>query len=167
MGRIERTVLWAETEPVVRKVLFAGFLLLLLWLLAIMAAPVLVSAQYKVLNILGSAIYFFMDPVCHQLPGRSLFMSGLPMPVCARCFAIYLTGTVVVGFAIMRKAFYLWPTHRYVILSLLAGVLIVPEKAGWMADYVEVRMLAGGLLGVLIFRLLLEAVVYGKRKVNE
>jgi hypothetical protein len=46
-------------------------------------------------------------------------------------------------------------------------VLIVPEKAGWMADYVEVRMLAGGLLGVLIFRLLLEAVVYGKRKVNE
>ncbi len=163
MERIKHRMLWAETDPVSHKFLFAGFFLLLLWLMAIVVAPVLVAAPYKALNLLGSAIYFFMDPVCHQLPDRSLFISGLPMPVCARCFAIYLTGTVVIGFAIMKKAFYLWPARWYIVLTLLAAVLILPEKAGWMADYVEIRMLAGVLLGVLIFRLILEAIVYGKK----
>jgi len=167
MERDKKKVLWEHTDAGLRKGIMIFFVALLAWVGAMAGAPFLVNAPYECFKTWGSAIYFFMDPVCHQLPGRSLFVSGLPMPVCARCFAIYLTGTVVVGFAIMRKAFYLWPTHRYVILSLLAGVLIVPEKAGWMADYVTVRMLAGGLLGVLIFRLLLEAVVYGKRKVNE
>ncbi len=166
MKQRNKAVCWAETEPLLRKVVLAGFVLLTLWLAAIVLAPLFVSAQSTALNMLGSAIYFFMDPVCHQLPARSLFENGLPMPVCARCFAIYLSGMVVVGFAIVKKAFYLWPARWYVFLTIAAASMIVPEKVGWMDDYLEVRLLAGALLGVLIFRLLLEAVVYGKRNVN-
>jgi len=167
MGNAKNTILWSEADKSLRRVLLSGFIVLLFWLMAIIAAPVLVSTRYKFLNIFGSAIYFFMDPVCHQLPERSLFVSGLPMPVCARCFSIYFTGTVVYGFAIFKKAFYLWPVRWYVALTVSAALMILPEKAGWMADYVEIRMLAGVLLGVLIFRLILEAVIYGKRKMNE
>ncbi len=166
MKRKEQIVPWSEAAPVLRKLLVAGFLLSVLWLTAIVAAPVLVAAKSRFLQMAGSAIYFFMDPVCHQLTDRCLFISGLPMPVCARCFSIYAAGTVVTGVAVAKKAFYLWPVRWYAFLAAGAAILIVPEKAGWVGDYVEARILAGVLLGVLIFRLILEAVVYGKRKRN-
>jgi uncharacterized membrane protein len=28
-------------------------------------------------------------PVCHQAPGRSLWLNGAPMAVCERCFGLY------------------------------------------------------------------------------
>lgn len=41
-------------------------------------------------------------PVCHQAPGRSLWINGAPMAVCERCFGLYsgLWLGVLVGFGL-------------------------------------------------------------------
>ena len=68
-----------------------GFVLF--WVGLIVAAP-LVS------NI-SSPIYTFFSYVCHQIPERTLHISGHPMAVCSRCFGVYfglLAGIVLYPF---------------------------------------------------------------------
>ena len=44
---------------------------------------------------LGAAlVYAVGDRVCHQRPERSFAVGGTPMPVCARCSGLYLSGTL-------------------------------------------------------------------------
>jgi uncharacterized membrane protein len=45
--------------------------------------------------------------VCHQLPERSFYVSGVQLPVCARCTALYLGG--VAGMAVWATR---WPLVR-------------------------------------------------------
>ena len=66
------------------RFLLIGFFSLLAWNAAIFIAPVLVQTSWAFFQYLGTAIYFFMDPVCHQIPARSLFLDDLPMPVCSK-----------------------------------------------------------------------------------
>jgi len=146
------------------KLLYAGFCLLLVWNLAIIGAPYLVNSHNKIFQYLGSAVYFFMDPVCHQLPDRSLFIAALPMPVCARCFFIYLAGLFVVGWPLFTKRFSCWPRFVYIILGIFVGLDILSEKLQLFENWFELRMLSGFVLGALIFRLILEGVVVGSRK---
>ena len=54
-----------------------------IWLLLLLAAP------------LESALVFIYDigaRICHQRPERSFHLAGVPLPVCARCFGLYLSG---------------------------------------------------------------------------
>ena len=43
-------------------------------------------------------LYAAGSVVCHQLPDRSFFLNGRPLPVCARCTGLYLGG--MIGFAV-------------------------------------------------------------------
>ena len=72
-----------------------GFILLTLWLAAIIFSPVMMQSENEILKYIATAIYWFMDPVCHQLPERSIFIDKLPMPVCGRCFFIYSGGFLI------------------------------------------------------------------------
>ena len=42
----------------------------------------------------AGAVYALASRVCHQQPGRSFAVAGTPMPVCARCTGLYVSGTV-------------------------------------------------------------------------
>jgi uncharacterized membrane protein len=57
----------------------------LLWIGVIFLAPYLKS-QASGLNIFAYAVF---EPICHQIPARSLFLFGHPLAVCARCLGIY------------------------------------------------------------------------------
>jgi uncharacterized membrane protein len=61
--------------------------LALLWVLALAAAPLLPVPLAGVLYAAGSLI-------CHQLPERSFHVQSFQLPVCARCFGLYVGGAV-------------------------------------------------------------------------
>ena len=131
---------------------------LLFWNLAILFAPILASSSHSVLQIISGGIYFFMDPVCHQLPERSLFIYEWPMPVCARCFSIYLSVFITLMFTMLRKRLILWPGRIYFIIILLVGLEIGAEKLDLIQNWFELRMLNGVLLGIMAARLFMESI---------
>lgn len=51
-------------------------------------------------NDIVLAVYRAGDWVCHQYPERSLKINGNQMPICARCFAIYLGMSAISGVAV-------------------------------------------------------------------
>lgn len=135
---------------------------LILWNGLIILAPILGQSSWRPLQLLSGGIYFFMDPVCHQLPQRSLFLQHLPFPVCARCFSIYLAGLFVFAAGAAQKTVRSWPYRRYVILGLVAALGIVLEKVGLLPDLNEVRFINGLIGGFFLFRLLLESFLPGE-----
>lgn len=65
-----------------------------LWVGSVFLAPLAGANGWAV----GSWVYAFFDPVCHQRPERSFALWGEPLAVCHRCFGLYtgfLAGLVV------------------------------------------------------------------------
>lgn len=90
-------------------------------------------------------------PVCHQLPGRSLHVGGVPVALCDRCSGIY--AGLVVGVAGTGWGHSLWatlgPYSRYALLGAL-----VPLGLDWMGPLLSLwgngpvsRALTGLLFG--------------------
>jgi len=70
-------------------VYFSFILLSIIWLIIILAGPYLQAHGYE--NSLVIKIYYLLFKlICHQKPERSYFIWGYQMPVCVRCFGIYL-----------------------------------------------------------------------------
>ena len=166
-----------RTEPNVYRVYLLGapktflriiFLMLAFWNLAIIAAPFLVQSQMQLMRYLGSVVYFFLDPVCHQLPDRSLYLMQLPLPVCGRCTSIYFAGLLTIGWVVINNRFTQWHRYVYLALSVVVAVEIFIEKIYLIENWTELRLISGLILGVVIFRLILEGVICGKAgKINE
>ena len=47
-----------------------------------------------------AALHPFGTFICHQRPERSFFISGTPLPVCARCTGLYVGAALAVPFAL-------------------------------------------------------------------
>jgi uncharacterized membrane protein len=74
------------------------------WLLLITAAPVLWIP-------LAGVLYVGASLICHQLPERSFHLQGIQLPVCARCFGLYVGGAL--GSAAGAVAFGRLTIHRW------------------------------------------------------
>lgn len=146
------------------RMLIYAFSLLVLWNVMILLSPLLLTSDNRFFQYLGSSIYFLMDPVCHQLAERSLFIGKVPLPVCARCTFIYLAGLVVIVVPLLRQKFKPWPPKIYVLPAFIVGLEIFSEKLHFIHNLTELRLLSGLLLGMLIFRLILEGIYNGNRK---
>lgn len=137
---------------------------LLIWNLALIFAPLLGSSANRFAQIVGGVIYFFMDPVCHQLPERSLFIANLPMPVCARCFSIYLAAFFTVAVPLLGRRLRHWPGLVYAGMALLVGLEIGAEKLDLIHNWFELRLFSGFILGILLARLFIEGIFSEFRK---
>jgi uncharacterized membrane protein len=42
----------------------------------------------------AAAVYAGSSRICHQRPERSFHLAGMQLPVCARCFGLYLSGAI-------------------------------------------------------------------------
>jgi uncharacterized membrane protein len=64
----------------------------LAWVTLVLTAPVALSRGRLPAFTLG--VYQAGALVCHQRPERSFHLAGVQLPVCARCFGLYLSGAV-------------------------------------------------------------------------
>ena len=76
------------------------------------------------------------------------------MPVCARCFAIYLAGFIT------TLLFYLYPAYLYLKAKYLLWLCLpavfdfLLGKANLYTDHLLIRFITGFMLGVSLFLLL-------------
>ena|GEM_PF-121050 len=120
------------------------------WLGLIVAAPWARAHEHEAV---AQALYHAFGAVCHQLPGRSFYLAGEPLAVCARCLGIYA------GFALgvlcyplvrsLRRADL--PARHWLLLAALpTGVDFALGVAGLWANTHASRALTGALLGAVM-----------------
>lgn len=109
------------------------------WVAVLLATPFLPAAPAAFMYVLGSRI-------CHQIAERSFHLDGAQLPVCARCFGIY------VGFA---AGALLAPgrvrARRVLILGAVPTLFtLLAEWSGvWQTSNVA-RAIAGAPLGIAV-----------------
>jgi uncharacterized membrane protein len=100
-----------------------------LWAVVLVAAPV--TLKESALTVPTASIYALSSRICHQRFDRSFHIGGIQMPVCARCFGLYLAGAL--GAVIAWGA---WGSHHRdgartrIALALAA----VPTALTWGAE---------------------------------
>ena len=96
-------------------------------------------------------LYFAFSFVCHQQPERSLWVSGMPLAICARCAGIYLG--VLVGLLLKL------PWRRALLLAALGLMFLdwASEALGLRPAWALLRLLTGGLTGLAASPVVLEA----------
>lgn len=60
------------------------------------------------MDLLFATIYSIGAMICHQMPERSFFWAGHPLPVCARCTGLYVSGVVGLAAWFGAKAVRVW-----------------------------------------------------------
>jgi uncharacterized membrane protein len=105
-------------------------------------------------------------PLCHQQPGRSFWIAGAPMAVCARCLGVYIgaaVGLFVSAFRLSALAsgtrpetWHLKPAICLASLALLAAD-VLSEWLGLRPAWAAGRMLTGLLAGAAAAPLLADA----------
>lgn len=126
----------------------------LTWVLFIILAPMFKSSNDQLLIWLSEYLYFLFEPVCHQLPERSILLNSEPMAVCARCFSIYSGGLIILIYTI-------WKKHRlnlniYAVVGLCIPAILdfILGKIGLYSDTLLLRILTGLPLGAGIMFLI-------------
>ncbi len=131
-------------------------------------APVLSSSGNALAQYIGAGIYFLLDPICHQLPDRCLFIRHLPMALCVRCTFIYLGALLGLLVLFRQKRLRLNGLIAYGVL-LFVVLEIVTEKLGLYVNWPALRGLSGfltGLFTVLYFSQFRAGSVNRKQKTN-
>ena len=96
------------------------------WALLVIAAPAGLATSS--LSSLSASLYLAGSQICHQLSDRSFAYAGVQLPVCARCFGLYVSGAAGAVLA--------WPFNpRPVRWARLALALVaIPTAATWALE---------------------------------
>lgn len=110
-------------RPRTQRRLWWGLLLALGGVTAVAFVPPLLAPEWR------AVVMHVFAPACHQLPGRSPMMGGVPIALCDRCAGIYLGGVLGVLAAGWGRVpgRYLPVSPRYLLLASL-----VPLGLDWM-----------------------------------
>ncbi len=87
--------------------------------------------------------------ICHGIPARCLVLWGVPMPICARCTAIYA------GLILSFVAYLILPRMREQVARMVLYAALVPmavdgltQLAGLRLSTNSLRLVTGLLVGV-------------------
>ncbi len=127
-------------------------------------APVLSGSSNVIARYLGAGIYFLLDPVCHQLPDRCIFIGRLPMALCVRCTFIYWGAFLGLLFLYRQKRIRLSRFLAYGALTFIA-IEIVTEKIGLYANWPVLRGFSGFLLGLFVVLYFAQFRLPGKKEI--
>lgn len=104
---------------------------------------------YEILNFFGSL-------VCHQIPDRTIFLNGMPLPVCARDTGIYLGIFSCLCFITVKGR---WdsdkpPGFKY---ALVICLMTLPMMVDGVSSYLGlresnnfIRIITGGMFGLAV-----------------
>jgi uncharacterized membrane protein len=67
---------------------------------------------------IAAFVYVVGSLVCHQIPERSFHLSGIQLPVCARCTGLYVGGAVGLALWLSRS-------HRALSFRAARGAILV------------------------------------------
>ena len=126
----------------IRALVAAG----VLWLAAILAAPLTIASNRGVLSIGAVGAYAAGSRICHQRPDRCFWIHGRPMPVCARCTGIYAGAAIAGPLGLLLAS--RWSSRRARLALALAAI---PTAVSWGLEYAGVvhpSNLARAVLGV-------------------
>ncbi len=100
-----------------------------LWLSIVIVSPWAIA--HGTGRMLAVAAYEIGGRICHQRPERSFHVAGVQMPVCARCFGLYVSGAIGLGAAwgLRRR---LSPLVTRVSLGVAALPIVVTVALEWM-----------------------------------
>jgi uncharacterized membrane protein len=130
----------------------------LAWALIIIAVPLGAGSGATVPRPMA-AVYAAGALLCHQRPDRSFSLRGVQMPVCARCAALYLSGTIgaLAGWLGCPRE----PRRLRMLLVLGMLPLAISVALGWAGLVTGSNLMraasalpAGGLAGWVIVRML-------------
>ena len=102
--------------------------------------------------------------VCHGIDSRSLVVAGIVMPICARCFALYVGGLAgIAAFVAVRPR---RPLARAWLLVALAPMAIdgITQAAGLRESSNALRVITGALAGGVAILWLLSRIEAGSRQ---
>ena len=115
----------------------------------ILAAPLMLAHGHE---IAGQVIYQAFSRACHQIPGRSFFIAGYPLAVCARCTGLYMgLAAGVLLFPLMRPLRSAeTPARLWLIIAAAPTVLdfSLGFFAIWQNTHLS-RFVTGALLGMV------------------
>ncbi len=141
------------------RVWIIGLAIIVLWVVAIIAAPV---SKANGLIAISSPLYHFFSFICHQISERSFHVAGEPFGVCSRCFGVYFG--LLFGFAIYplwRIITEIEPLPRvWLFLSL------IPITVDWSLTIFGIwenthlsRFITGLILGIACATFIVPAIV--------
>jgi uncharacterized membrane protein len=134
--------------------IFSG---LIVWILGIILAPILAASNLPY-QLFSKVLYFFYNPVCHQISERSIYILNYPLAVCARCFSFYAIGLLTSLIYLYKNTIKLWEFKYYLLLLLPLLFDFTMEKLGLYNDLIFIRLITGGMLGFVVFHLLMISV---------
>ena len=119
----------------------------LTWLTLVVASPFAMSRGR--LPGLTVAVYQAGSIVCHQRPERSFHLAGVQLPVCARCFGLYLSGAIGLTMASRARRTISASTVRLMLglAALPIAMSVALEWLGLIHTTNVQRMLTGLPLG--------------------
>ncbi len=107
------------------KIQYRGVYLFILFLSLfsvgmIFSTPILLD-HGKIYSFIAGLIKLFFTPLCHQIPERSFYLFGHPLPVCSRCTGIYMgffIGSVLFPF-IKIKINDVYPPKNILLIAVM------------------------------------------------
>ncbi len=102
-------------------------------------------ATLATLPAVGAPFEAWFEFQCHREASRSLTLFGHAMPVCSRCFGIYLG--LGLGALFLRPRLDVWPLRIWVGFAALVMVLdVLTESMGMRPEWAPLRVATGILL---------------------
>jgi uncharacterized membrane protein len=120
-----------------------------LWAGLILATPPTLRAGAPVPALGAATIYAASGRICHQQRERSFSVAGAPLPVCARCAGLYISGALGALLAWAPRRRRAVSRDRLVLLACAVPTALTwgLEAAGVMGFSNEARALAALPLG--------------------
>lgn len=134
---------------VLRHWLLTINLIVFLFIVPIILAPILFWLNDPTANAIGSAIMLVYKVTCHQMPSRSLFVCDHQMAVCSRCFAIYISflfGGIL--FSFIRTKLKPWSLKYYILFCIPMAVDGLTQLVGLRESDTTLRVITGAIFGL-------------------